>query len=102
MTNSEFEAFITGLYPKPSEENKRAHTLWSNRLQDLRTLYRYAETNDFGRGTRWAAYNAVTEYLDWGIPVRSATRDADTQRAMRQLGEAHADAKAKAFALLAA
>ncbi|AFV14914.1 MULTISPECIES: DUF932 domain-containing protein [Mycobacterium] len=41
-------------------------------------------------GTRWAAYNAVTEYLDHVIPVRGArtASDASAARALRNIATA--------------
>jgi phage/plasmid-like protein (TIGR03299 family) len=55
-------------------------------------------------GTRWAAYNAVTEYLDHVVPVRGARNngDASTARALRTITAAGSaqSLQAKAFRLL--
>ena len=55
-------------------------------------------------GTRWAAYNAVTEYLDHVVPVRGArtAADASTARALRTVTAAAGSGslKAQAFRLL--
>ena len=55
-------------------------------------------------GTRWAAYNAVTEYLDHVVPVRGArtASDASTARALRTVTAAAGSGsiKAHAFRLL--
>ena len=55
-------------------------------------------------GTRWAAYNAVTEYLDHVVPVRGArtASDANTARALRTITTAAGSGslKAQAFRLL--
>ena len=55
-------------------------------------------------GTRWAAYNAVTEYLDHIVPVRGArtATDANTTRALRTVTAAAGSGslKAQAFRLL--
>lgn len=55
-------------------------------------------------GTRWAAYNAVTEYLDHHVPVRGArtASDANTARALRAVTGAAGSGslKAQAFRLL--
>lgn len=53
-------------------------------------------------GTRWAAYNAVTEYLDHVVPVRGAktVADASAARAMRNITGAGPALKAQAFAML--
>ena len=55
-------------------------------------------------GTRWAAYNAVTEFCDHVVPVRGArtTSDASATRALRSItaaGSAHS-LQAKAFRML--
>jgi hypothetical protein len=52
-------------------------------------LFTEAETNEFGRGTRWAAYNAFTEYADWFQPVKGDDPDG-SRRANRQLDSAAA------------
>jgi hypothetical protein len=55
-------------------------------------------------GTRWAAYNAVTEYLDHIVPVRGArtASDASAARALRNITTAATSGslKAQAFRLL--
>ena len=55
-------------------------------------------------GTRWAAYNAVTEYLDHHVPVRGArtARAASQARALRNIGAAAStqSLKAQAFRML--
>jgi phage/plasmid-like protein (TIGR03299 family) len=55
-------------------------------------------------GTRWAAYNAVTEFLDHIVPVRGArtSTDASTARALRTVTGAAGTGslKAQAFRLL--
>jgi phage/plasmid-like protein (TIGR03299 family) len=55
-------------------------------------------------GTRWAAYNAVTEYLDHVVPVRGArsASDASAARAVRGItaGGSTQSLKAQAFRML--
>jgi phage/plasmid-like protein (TIGR03299 family) len=55
-------------------------------------------------GTRWAAYNAVTEYLDHIVPVRGARTvvDASAARALRGISGAGStqSLKAQAFRML--
>lgn len=55
-------------------------------------------------GTRWAAYNAVTEYLDHVVPVRGAktATDASAARALRNITTAASgqSLKAQAFRML--
>ena len=55
-------------------------------------------------GTRWAAYNAVTEYLDHIVPVRGARTagDASAARALRGISASGSTGslKAEAFHML--
>jgi phage/plasmid-like protein (TIGR03299 family) len=55
-------------------------------------------------GTRWAAYNAVTEYLDHVVPIRGARTSAAASqaRAVRNISEAASatSLKAQAFRML--
>lgn len=55
-------------------------------------------------GTRWAAYNAVTEYLDHVVPIRGARSlsDASAARALRSITAAGSagSIKAQAFRML--
>src|SRR6185312_9453740 len=50
-------------------DTPRAKTLRNNRDHELRRLMWTGETNANIRGTRWAAYQAVTEYLDHTAPI---------------------------------
>lgn len=106
MTAREFGRFIDGMWPKPEVQDgdsTRATTIWENRRAALMDLFRFAETNDLGRGTRMAAYNAVTEYVDWGSPVRSASDEPEARvRAVRRFERAGQESKDAAFALLTA
>jgi Domain of unknown function (DUF932) len=53
-------------------------------------------------GTHWAAYNAVTEYLDHIVPVRGVrnARDASAARALRGITGSTQSMKAQAFRML--
>ncbi|MGP5048094.1 DUF932 domain-containing protein [Glutamicibacter ardleyensis] len=101
FTHSEFMAYIDNLYPQPEDKEKRATALWANRRNELSSLFRFAETNDFGRFTQWSAFNAVTEYLDWAAPVRtSGDQTIAETRAIRQFDNATQVVKDRAFSLL--
>lgn len=94
----DFERYIDALYPRPDDEEKRAVTLWENRRAELMDLYRFAETNDLGRDTQWAAFNSVIEYLDWGAPVRVSNRTTTEEvRARRQFEGSNQVVKDRAF-----
>jgi hypothetical protein len=53
-------------------------------------------------GTRWAAYNAVTEHLDHTVPIRGArtASDASAARALRGITGSTQSMKAQAFRML--
>ena len=98
MTVPHFRAFTERvLWPKPKDqEAKRSNTVHDNRLTELTALFANATTNEFGRGTRYAAYNAVTEYLDWTSPVRGGDSPEIT-RYRRTLDGSKDQMKALAF-----
>jgi len=96
MTLTEFGAFIDAMYPRPDEENAREFGRWERRRHELIELFRFADTNDLGRGSRWGAYSALTEYVDWFAPVRGG----DDARAMRQLDGTAQGRKDRAMKML--
>jgi len=98
MSNTQFVEFIDGLYPQPPIEDKRARGIWERRRGELIELFRFADTNDLGRGSRWGAYAALTEHLDWFGTVRGSV-DA---RAQRQLENTAQGAKDRAMKMLVA
>lgn len=78
LSNDYHTAYFTGLFPTPVESNDETAEAFDRRLetwQDLQAnligLYRRGAGNDTAgvSGTAWAAYNAVTEYLDHGYPI---------------------------------
>lgn len=102
MTPVQFKRYIDRLFPEPTVEEKRAHTLWENRRSELLGLFRFAETNNLVRGTAWAGYNSVTEYLDWTAPVRTGSDATVAEvRVRRQFETSNQVVKDQAFAALA-
>ncbi|WP_370973942.1 DUF932 domain-containing protein [Amycolatopsis sp. cg9] len=71
MTNREFDDLIREVWPVKA--NASARTLNNaRRRNDLLTgLWTSAETQAHIRGTRWAAFQAVTEYLDHFAPAKN-------------------------------
>jgi phage/plasmid-like protein (TIGR03299 family) len=99
MSDTEFDAIVDALAPL-SESDKAGWVARSEaKRATLRHLFHEAETNEFGRGTRWAAYNAFTEYGDWFLPIRSADPRARGQRILGD--ETVGNWKQAAFDLLA-
>lgn len=101
MTNREFNELVAAMWPQKKGESPNAAAARDTRSREMAALFTKAPTNDNGRGTRWGAYNAITEWLDWAAPVRAAGRDADEHRATRTAVGATDAEKRRAFAALA-
>lgn len=98
MTSMEFDTFVDHIAPKSTSDKAGWQQRAEDKRQSLRYLFNDAETNEFGRGTRYAAYNAATEYADWLLPIRSKAPQA---RAERILADTTVDGfKQSAFDLL--
>lgn len=96
LTNAEFDRIVADLWPMPDNPGKRAKNNHERRHQDLRYLLEAADTQRPIRGTRWAGYQAITEYLDHKAPAKN-----DEVRANRVLTSGHlSDIKTRAFDLL--
>ena len=106
MTDREFEQIIAGTWAAPAEPStssrgaKRSQTIADDRRAALLDLWRHSPTNEQIRGTRWAAYQAVTEYVDHVAPVADRL-DPAAARAERAITSATAErVKVRAFDLL--
>lgn len=98
-TAEQLDAYFKSLYPDPEEsENKRAANIRS-RLVELFETGIGLDSPDIRR-TTWAAYNAVTEWIDHHRPTRSGS---PTEMASRKLNSSWfgsgAKIKAKAWNL---
>lgn len=99
MSDREYDAFLTSLMPTPtgedvSDRQVRAH---EEKVAQVRSLW-HAPTQENIAGTRWAAFNTVTEWSDWAYPVRG--KDSDIARAVRVITDKNADLKNRALDLL--
>lgn len=105
MTNAEFAAITEELFPRPDEAAPEfVHTRWDDTQTDLRWLFAEADTQAVARGTAWAAFNAITEWADWYMPVRGGdgTEQVERKRAERVLtSDTVRDLKVRAFELVA-
>lgn len=96
LTNAEFDRMVADLWPLPTNPGTRAKNNHDQRHRDLRYLLEAADTQRAVRGTRWAGYQAVAEYLDHKAPAKN-----DEVRANRVLTSgALSDLKTRAFDLL--
>jgi hypothetical protein len=65
ITNAEFSKLITSIYPKPEKDSKGALKKWENKVILIDDLYHNSPTNANIKGTKWGAFNALTERLDY-------------------------------------
>lgn len=100
MATNLFEMLIKAVWPEkwaePTDKwRKPQHEHWDN----LQGLFKSADTQENIRGTVWAGYQSIVEYLDWQIPV-TGTEDAaeiDKARATRSFGGAYEQLKIDTF-----
>lgn len=100
MTDREFDKIIARLWPVEVKADAEPTRAQQNRLatrQEVLDLYQTSSTLDGARGTLWGGYNAITEWLDWGRPVR----DGAVSRAEGALDGPYVRMKAKVWDLFA-
>lgn len=102
MSIAEFTKYIDTIYPEPTGDDVSLHsmTIWESRRSELLTLFKFAETNNAGRGTAYAAFNTITEHLDWAGQTRRVNGRNETQARARSLflgSDKVTEAKTKAF-----
>ncbi|WP_304452924.1 DUF932 domain-containing protein [Nocardiopsis sp. YSL2] len=87
------------LWPEPQEPTERKINNRARILADVNELFVEADTQESIRGTAWAGYQSVVEYLDHYAPVKGKHGDAaDAARAERILVQPAITAlKTKAF-----
>lgn len=101
LNDGEFDAIVKRLYgdvtddDSPLQERRKIE-----RLDVMHGLFSDAETQKNIRGTRWAAYQAISEYEDWMTPVRAGDDGMDMRRALRAVDGKGVQLKEKAFSLL--
>ena len=65
ITDAEFSKLIRTIYPKPEKDTKGALKKWENKVVLIDDLYFNSPTNTNIKGTKWGAFNALTERLDY-------------------------------------
>ena len=76
LTDAEFSKLIQTIYPKPDKDaSKAALTRWENKVVLIDGLYHNSPTNENIKGTKWGAFNALTERLDY---YRSGRGNSET------------------------
>ncbi|GIF74118.1 DUF932 domain-containing protein [Asanoa siamensis] len=96
LTMGEFEKIVAQVWPVADDASDTAKNNAKQRTNTLRYLIRDADTQKAIKGTRWAGYQAIIEYVDHFAPAKT-----DLVRATRALSGTGADLKARAFELLA-
>lgn len=96
MTDKEFARLVEKVFPL-DEESQRAKTMAENARDIVLGLWK-APTQANIANTKWAAYNAFTEYSDWASPLRG--KNQETLRAERIITGAGDRFKNKVLALL--
>lgn len=75
MTKDQFVRITRGIWAKPTKDEAEEATRKANshakREAELVELFTVSATNENIRGTAWAGYQAITEYLDHFQPVQS-------------------------------
>jgi phage/plasmid-like protein (TIGR03299 family) len=101
ITDQQFESIVAQLWATDSE-SERSKTITRNRHTALTHLLHDSDTNKGIRGTRWAAYQAITEYTDHVAPIGDKQNPA-MARAERVVTSAGVQQiKTRAFDLIAA
>lgn len=101
LSSDQFGDLIKAVWPekwiKPTEEWRKPDT---KQWEALEGLFKSADTQENIRGTVWAGYNSITEYLDWQIPVTGSSKTEDQVldiRADRSFAGNYDDLKNRAF-----
>jgi phage/plasmid-like protein (TIGR03299 family) len=99
ITDADWTAYVRALWPLSEIDGARAQTNATNRERILSRLFREDATNNMPgmRGTWWAAFNAVTQYLDHYSNYRG--ENAPSNRFLSITTGPAAALKAKAFSL---
>jgi len=96
MTNAEFVDLIREVWPVKKTATARTLNNAERRAGKLTRLWTSAQTQAPIRGTRWAAFQAVTEYLDHHAPAK----DLDVRANRVLISDGLAKHKQSAYDLL--
>jgi phage/plasmid-like protein (TIGR03299 family) len=84
IAEDEFQKIVAGLFNVTGAKTERQERIALDHVDNVISLFNSSDTMDGIRGTRWGAYQAVTEYTDHFMNVKN-TRGEDyaTLRALR-------------------
>ena len=101
MDEAAFYGIVEQLYAMPNDPSEIILTRTENNRSKLMELFMDSPTATGIRGTAWAGYQAVTEYLDHFVTVQGRDeRSMQQYRAMAVATGQSDDLKARAFKLL--
>jgi phage/plasmid-like protein (TIGR03299 family) len=95
LTMGQFEKIVAQLWPVADDASEQTKNNAKKRGTTLRYLIRDADTQAAIKGTRYAGFQAITEYIDHYAPAKDAEL-----RANRAVTGPVADLKTRAFELL--
>ncbi|MFJ2884011.1 DUF932 domain-containing protein [Streptomyces sp. NPDC087272] len=102
MTLNELRAVVDQLWPVQDNDSDRKKTNHRQRWGAISNLFAVADTQAGIRGTRWAGYNALTEYANHHAPAHGLNvADKMSARAERVINGAASGLMERAFALTA-
>ncbi|WNM67320.1 hypothetical protein SEA_WYBORN_77 [Arthrobacter phage Wyborn] len=103
-TDAQFNELINSMWDVSEDAKPAVKTRNEKRADTLNFLFADADTNDNIRGTAWAAYQSITEYVDHYAPANLGGSDSiESARALRVLtGNTAFDVKNLAFQKLLA
>ena len=66
MFGTEIDNFLEKVLATPARvATDRGEEQWADRRREVKTIITSGDNNEFGRGTRYAAYQGVAEWADW-------------------------------------
>lgn len=103
MTNREFDRMVAALWPISDSDSDLVSERLHHHRDSARTLFESSPTSAEIRGTNWAGYQAITEYLDHFSPIPATVNEhfARTARAEKILAGKMNKFKERAFQLSA-
>jgi hypothetical protein len=100
ITDKAFEKIVRAEFVKPvaADASPRTKNRNDRDFETIMATFKSSPTTEVGRGTRWAALNAITEWAEWGQPGDLTTE----VKARANLFGTGAATRAKAVKILAA
>lgn len=83
MTDRQFDDLVRGLFAARDTKSVRQTNATETHVDSVTALWRDSATMTGIKGTRWGAYQAVTEYTDHFMAVRNTGKGESVARATR-------------------